>query len=549
MADVIPIRFSSKFLEKFGDTVAEWWNDRWKKTTVYYPTDGVTMTDPRELLKAKFEPTPKLQSFLDSIKSLDNDDKAYMIHRWILKTLPFKYKSDSEIWHKTEYWQTPQITLELGTGDCISADQMVITKVGLKKAEDIQIGDLMLSYDFAGKDYVYKPIINLWNKGIKHIKRVHFRNGSHIDVTDEHHMLVRENQQGISKYERCDLKDVDLTRWWKKKVPCAVKIPYDPKDIDWLDERLCFILGHFLAEGSIENDWHIETSGHEVYDYILPILEEHDIPYTERINNSGVPVIRFGKSKFKEFISKFRTDSDSMSFTGHLPMELLDLPISKLQAILDGYFLGDGHNHIRCNKVGKMEKIYSTSSHSLANQFQHIALKLGYPLYVYKQEHHGGIGTKPIYRLHDYENSRFRQMYGYPNMSEVSISYIEDLGESQTYDWEVEDTHNFFFANGICTAQCEDASLLWLKIVEIAGIPNYRCKIYCGDTDGGGHAYPCYLSEEGNRWVSMDLTYYAKILQIEYRAAVQDIRYYGRVWFSFNRSTIWAQHDTLIKYS
>jgi len=210
MTDIIPIRFSPKFLEKFGNAVADWWNSRWKKTVVVYDTGNGEMKDPRDLLNAKFEPTPELQSFLDSIKSLDNDSKAYKIHRWILKDLGMKYKSDSEIWHKTEYWQTPQQSLSLKSGDC------------------------------------------------------------------------------------------------------------------------------------------------------------------------------------------------------------------------------------------------------------------------------------------------------------------------------------------------EDFSLLWLKITEIAGIPSYRCKIYCGDTDGGGHAYPCYLSEEGNRWVSMDLTYYAKILQIEYRAAVQNIRYYGRVWFSFNRSAIFAQHDTQI---
>ena len=211
MAEVIPIKFSKKLLEKFGDAVADWWNSAWGKTTVYYPIDGVTMTDPRTLLEKPFEPTPKLQSFLDLIKDEENDEKAYQIHRWIMRDFGGQYKSDLVVWHKTEKWQTPQETLEM-----------------------------------------------------------------------------------------------------------------------------------------------------------------------------------------------------------------------------------------------------------------------------------------------------------------------------QTYD-------------------CEDVSLLWMKLAMLVGIPAYRRKIYCGDVPEGGHAYPCYLTEEGNRWVSMDLTYYARVLRVENRAAQSDIRYYGRVWWTFNETHIWTQHDTVIR--
>jgi len=97
------------------------------------------------------------------------------------------------------------------------------------------------------------------------------------------------------------------------------------------------------------------------------------------------------------------------------------------------------------------------------------------------------------------------------------------------------------------TGDCEDASLYWLKLAQLSGIPSYRRKCYCGDTAVGGHCYPCYLTEEGNRWVSMDLTYYYRVIRVEYRAALQDIDLYGNVWFTFNESMCWAQHDTIIK--
>ena len=64
MAEVIPIKLSKKLLDKFGDAVANWWDNKWNKTTVYYKTGNLEMTDPRDLLRKPFEPTPKTVLFL-----------------------------------------------------------------------------------------------------------------------------------------------------------------------------------------------------------------------------------------------------------------------------------------------------------------------------------------------------------------------------------------------------------------------------------------------------------------------------------------------------
>jgi hypothetical protein len=40
-----------------------------------------------------------------------------------------------------------------------------------------------VKYDFEKSEYVWKPIINVWDEGVLPVKRVHFRNGQHIDVT------------------------------------------------------------------------------------------------------------------------------------------------------------------------------------------------------------------------------------------------------------------------------------------------------------------------------------------------------------------------------
>jgi len=134
MTDVIPIRFSPKFLEKFGNAVAEWWNDKWKKTTLYYKTDGIHMNDPRELLTAEFVPDSKTEIFLNGLQPYSNDMKAYLVHKYILKDRKFKYVSDSIQWHIVEKWQTPQQTIDLGfQGDCEDASLLWLKLVELAK--------------------------------------------------------------------------------------------------------------------------------------------------------------------------------------------------------------------------------------------------------------------------------------------------------------------------------------------------------------------------------------------------------------------------------
>lgn len=366
------------------------------------------------------------------------------------------------------------------SGDCVAYYEEIYTKEGIKKVGDLKVGDIVLSYDLEAKRYVYKPIIKIWEKGLLPGVRVGIKNGQSIDITHNHPMWTRTNQQGISHYEKRYFKDIDLSRWWKRRLPIAKKLPYNIKDIEWLTEDLCFVIGHYLAEGWAEGH-HVCSSGYDMPEHIFPILKKHDIPYSEYKNNSGVPCIRFLKSKFKTFLERLKENS----FDIHLPEEMFHLPGNKLRAILDGFWLGDGHNSNYPQKSGhtsNKQKVYSTSSKQWAEDIQRIGLQLGTSFYVWKQEHHQGLGNKPIYRISHNTNSHYYKDHGYEGLSEIGIARknIKEIGMVKMRDFEVADTHTFIFKNGLVCHQCEDFALTKAQELLNKGYPASALHIEVG---------------------------------------------------------------------
>ena len=73
--------------------------------------------DPLSLLREPLS-SPEINEFLAEHYNDSDDEKAFQAHLFIKYRLRIKYLADSIAWNKTEYWQTPQITINRGTGDC-----------------------------------------------------------------------------------------------------------------------------------------------------------------------------------------------------------------------------------------------------------------------------------------------------------------------------------------------------------------------------------------------------------------------------------------------
>ena len=81
---------------------------------------------------------------------------------------------------------------------------------------------------------------------------------------------------------------------------------------------------------------------------------------------------------------------------------------------------------------------------------------------------------------------------------------------------------------------CEDMSILLKSLCLIAGIPDWKIKIMCGNVTGGGHAYCVYIRDDDSQCI-LDGCYWPNRLPINSRPARETEKNYLEVWFSFDR--------------
>lgn len=483
------IPFTKAFLNKFPETYSLV-EHSWIIDKVYWTIDWRyrISVDLQDWIKRQItNPPEELVSFANSIPDGEDYDET-VVNCLKAVNMIITYQGDKASWDVEELWQPAIQTFTLRTGDCFAGYEEIHTKQGICKIQDIKVGDEILSYDLTKKEYVYKPIIKSWSKGALQINRIHFRNGQTLDVSAEHPMWARVSQKE-SVYQKIPLSDINLEKWWTRKVPIAKKIPYN-KSVAKYSKELYRVLGHYIAEG-----WYsggkVCSSGYELSEHIIPILEDNNIPFSEYTNNSGVPCITFLKSEFKEYLRGLKQDSFNIT----LYEELITLPEEYLEELLYGMWIGDGTKEQYPDSRGfknNKEWTYSTSSKQLAEDLQRIGLHLGRTFHIWRQENHKGIGTSPIYRINYNTNSRFMKDYGYDGISEVSISYIEKLEDTEMFDITVADTHTVIMKNGIITHNCEDGAILLYILCRLKGIPANRLYILAGSVVGGGHCWLGY---------------------------------------------------------
>lgn len=553
------------FDKDYGEFGLEYWNNKWEEAPIIYTGRALRGksyekqidADVKVFIKHNDAILKHVISQLELYKDTANET-AWVIQNFVCKFL--KYTDDDVTVDCPEYWLFPFESIQSEVGDCVANYEEIYTEDGIKSVGELKVGDKVLSYDFERREFCYKQIIKIWEKGILDINRVLFRNGQRIDVSENHPFWIRQTQKE-SVYEKTILSNIELSKWWKRKTPIAKKIPYKISDLEWLTEDLCFVLGHFLAEGWKEKG-KIRSSGYEILDEIIPIFEKYDIPYTEYTNSSGVPCVTILKSEFKSFL---RTTKEN-SFKITLPEEIFHLPPNKLQALLNGFYLGDGHWGNYPDKRGyqaSKQEVMSTSSEQLAKDIQRIGLQLGKSFHIWKQINHKGLGKKPIYRITFNPESHFLKDFSYQDLSEVSIREYKKIGSVNMRDFEVEDTNSFVFKNGIIGHNCEDGAILIASLLINAGIPSWRVKVCAAqvmadpifapaDDEGelGGHAYCIYLADRPDsdrklEWVILDWCYLQDPdIPIEKKPLARDGGQEGAyrdIWFTFNNEKSWAQ--------
>lgn len=126
--------FSKLFLQRYKETLTDYWNNKWPLSNIQYNARSEGLIDVRKVFNITAEGEVILKKVVDEIcKDIENDDnKIIAIAKYVNNRLT--YKSDKSIFNKAEYWDDPYSIWKRKTDDC---DGFTVLILALAKLADI----------------------------------------------------------------------------------------------------------------------------------------------------------------------------------------------------------------------------------------------------------------------------------------------------------------------------------------------------------------------------------------------------------------------------
>lgn len=351
--------------------------------------------------------------------------------------------------------------------NCLTENNKIITKTGLKKIKHLNVGDLVLTHSCS-----WKPIEHKFSKvSDEPIHSIYvYGEPEPLEVTASHKIWGFKSRQykskrlapwnkGISDFvddiidnslgwnEAKDIDNGDFMIYPIDKT--IVPSKYDSEDFWWM-------VGLYLAEGCLNHSNH----------RIVFALASHETDYAERVVKT---VARFGSKasiRMKETsmnvdfsneeIYQFLIDFGHLAHGKHLTPEALHLPFNLQKAMWEGYVAGDGC--VVINSVHNKAISVTSVSLDLLRGFKTILLRLGLVGFVGKTGKGGKrmiigrlVNQRPTYRLWlNLETKRRRpaEIHNGYLFTRIRYKKIRFTGE-KVYDIQVAEDHSFTTNQGI----------------------------------------------------------------------------------------------------
>ena len=274
---------------------------------------------------------------------------------------------------------------------CFDEETEMLTKEGWKRYQDIRVGDFTLAVNVENREIAWKRVTN---KFVKHYSGRMIRIGaidkkySAVDVlvTPEHKLLVSTN--GGLRAVRADaipIHDTKLIRTgnFRGEVRESIEVPayisehHYPNgtvlqttnpSIQIATESFMKFVGLYLAEGYTTGDFIkiYQSAGNPKRREIESILDS--IPFKHTVQDDGYQI---SSKQLCAYLRKLGLEGLHAG-TKFIPHELKDLDPRYLEALVDGFVLGDGHRHKRGG-----QPYLGTTSEKLADDLQELILKCG----------------------------------------------------------------------------------------------------------------------------------------------------------------------------
>jgi hypothetical protein len=384
----------------------------------------------------------------------------------------------------TEEWLDVPNTIREGGGDCFPMSQRIIVRSkSTNRYEIIALGELRfvygdyeaLSYSFQRLRFEFKPITDFIDKGVKPIFKMHLSNGTDVSATEDHKFWALDRKTSRGSYdlvERClgeyaeAMKLKKGPRTQRVRILQAARIPVlnavtsSPAEV--------YLHGIYAAEGYFDGK-HTCISQYKpaVRAKIEEALAEVGTSYRYqpprgKTEGSGAYYSLHGGVD-NPIVAALRAQGHN-SFDMQFPTELLSGSEDLIEQLVTAHGDGDAYRPKETSPLAvRRRHVYGTSSETLAEQLRLGMLLLGRPFHLARQDHHGGAGDSPIYRLYEYQDTAPKMQQReerlqdiLPGMRYGCVRSVTPAGHDRVGCITVDDNHNFVLADGTLAKNCED---------------------------------------------------------------------------------------------
>ncbi len=395
------------------------------------------------------------------------------------------YNSDTEI---KEIWddavKLQDCVNATGIHACYVSGCFIRTFSGLKKIEDVKVGDLVLTHNGH-----YRPVIKTMVSKSNDVYRVKTGPSNNFLLTGNHPIFAQEIKLGpiwdkdLQKYRYSkhllangfkEVSKLDKSKDFLKLGYSKLEIipeddPDNPYNIDFSNPDFWWICGLYMADGWREFAKRKRADGSPRFDRRVFLccekLDEEVEEISKRLRSAGIGFrvnnhrtsYKFGLhitgNRLFDYLGTFGDKCENKRPNS----DVFNLPKNLLIEFLNGYFYGDGSLECDSNV-----QTFSTISEQLAHSMPELVFKaFGQCCSISKKAGKSGLIEGREINCRDSYKGHFRynpesNVNGHPIDGElyIKIKEIEKVdGKFDVYNLTVEDDHTYI-ANSLVTHNC-----------------------------------------------------------------------------------------------
>ena len=372
----------------------------------------------------------------------------------------------------------PECDLLTYSFPCFTKNTLVLTEIGYKNINEINIGERVLTHT-----NTFKSVTNIFDQGVKNIWNIVSSSVDIIETTENHKFYVcsKKNKEKFNVTEPYWKECKELTKddylgisinqnnivplWkgiefkWrdgrKSRFKNELSKLMDNEDFWW-------VIGRYIGDGWIRTQGGIIICCNSNTDYELNeiITKLKVLNFTYNISLEGsVYKIHIPKKEIGLFVEQFGKYAHGKKLNN----TILDLPINLLEKFIIGYHSADGSFY----KNSIRHRISSVSRELIYGVGQCIAKVYNIPYSIYKTTNtnkyiidNREVNQRDTYILtYDFIDKNKKQAFyknGYIWSPVRSIKNTNNY--DNVYDIEVDEDHSFT-ANGCIAHNCQDISI------------------------------------------------------------------------------------------